>query len=135
MAQSLRSILGRHRVSKPTTPRSRAAPPRTRTAAAAAAAPGENSKPHRAHGGDEKTWGGYEEDGDADMGRTLFPDRFADLGPASVLEEEPTLRDVVQAMRYIRSRMFGPLAVADRARVARYRASVPRLVTTGHVQA
>ncbi|RDA84807.1 hypothetical protein CP532_6526 [Ophiocordyceps camponoti-leonardi (nom. inval.)] len=69
-----------------------------------------------------------------------FQDRLADLGATRVLAEELTLRDVVQAMRYIRSRMFSPMPerglhstrVAD---ALNYRAAMPAVVTLGHLNA
>lgn len=55
-------------------------------------------------------------------------------------DESLRLRDVVQAMRYIRSHMFTAvpetgLTSTRTAEMLNYRASVPRLVTTGHVNA
>ncbi|RCI15425.1 hypothetical protein L249_3462 [Ophiocordyceps polyrhachis-furcata BCC 54312] len=69
-----------------------------------------------------------------------FQDRLADLGATRLLAEELTLRDVVQAMRYIRSRMFSPMPekglhstrVAD---VLNYRAAMPAVVTLDHLNA
>lgn len=43
------------------------------------------------------------------LDEALFPDRLEDCGMAQLLAEELTLRDVVQAMRYIRSSMFTPV--------------------------
>lgn len=59
---------------------------------------------------------------------------------AKLLEEELTLRDVVQAMRYIRSSMFTPvprtgLKSTRTAEVLNYRASTPPMVTLGHLNA
>lgn len=120
---SLRSVLGRSsRVTKPAraapspspSPSSRK-PPRAaapRRAAAAAAA-----------------------DDDA-----FFPDRLTDTGAVRLLEEELTLRDAVQAMRYIRAHMFTPLPPTGfrSGRVAEllnYRAAVAPVVTPGHMHA
>lgn len=68
----------------------------------------------------------------------LFEQRLADLGATRLLAEELTLRDVVQAMRYIRSTMFTPmpekgLRSTRVAEVLNYRASLPPVVTIGHI--
>lgn len=68
----------------------------------------------------------------------LFEDRLTDLGTTRLLAEELTLRDVVQAMRYIRSTMFTPvpetgLKSTRVAEVLHYRASLPPVVTVGHL--
>ncbi|RDA96066.1 hypothetical protein CP533_5846 [Ophiocordyceps camponoti-saundersi (nom. inval.)] len=69
-----------------------------------------------------------------------FQDRLADLGVTRLLAEELTLRDVVQAMRYIRSRMFSPmpdkgLHSTRVAELLNYRAAMPAVVTMGHLNA
>ncbi|KAM5355982.1 hypothetical protein ACJ41O_002628 [Fusarium nematophilum] len=76
------------------------------------------------------------EDEDTD----LFHDKFDDLGLRKLLEEDLTLRDVVQAMRFIRSRMFSPVPSAGfnstrTAEVLNYRAATAPLVTVGHLNA
>ncbi|KAM4059728.1 serine-threonine protein kinase [Hirsutella rhossiliensis] len=68
----------------------------------------------------------------------LFEERLTDLGTTRLLAEELTLRDVVQAMRYIRSTMFTPvpetgLKSTRVAEVLNYRASLPPVVTIGHL--
>jgi hypothetical protein len=72
----------------------------------------------------------------------LFPDKFDDLGATHILttEEELTLRDVPQAMRYIRAHMFSLVpprgfTSTRTAEVLNYRVSIPPLVTMGHVNA
>ncbi|POR39533.1 Uncharacterized protein TPAR_00270, partial [Tolypocladium paradoxum] len=115
MPQSLRSILGKsNRVKKP----SRPAQPR----------PGAPSSSSR-----KATKPAEEDEG-------FFQDKLTDVGISKLLEEELTLRDVVQAMRYIRSRMFTPvpqtgLKSTRIAEVLNYRASTPPIVTLGHLNA
>ena len=62
------------------------------------------------------------------------------MGLAKLLEENLSLRDVVQAMRYIRSRMFSPVPSTGfnstrTAEVLNYRATTAPLVTVGHLNA
>ncbi|QPG99661.1 hypothetical protein C2857_002289 [Epichloe festucae Fl1] len=121
MPQSLRSILGNPRINKP---KARSAPPTPQTPQGS---PRKTSSRRRSKPRDEDI---------------LFPDLFTDLGSLSVLEDDESLglRDVVQAMRYIRSHMFTAvpetgLTSTRTAEMLNYRASVPRLVTTGHVNA
>ncbi|GAO14432.1 uncharacterized protein UV8b_02640 [Ustilaginoidea virens] len=116
MPQSIRSILGKTRVAK-------AKPAAQRTASSAHRGTKPQSRRSARH--------------DA-----LFPDKLEDLGGAPVLteREELTLRDVVQAMRYIRSRMFSAvpetgLTSTRRAEMLRRRASMPPVVAASHVQA
>ncbi|GAB0132185.1 hypothetical protein EsDP_00000628 [Epichloe bromicola] len=118
MPQSLRSILGNPRINKP---KARSAPPTPQ------ASPRKTTSQRRSKPRDEDI---------------LFRDKFTDLGSLSVLEDDESLRlrDVVQAMRYIRSHMFTAvpetgLTSTRTAEMLNYRASVPRLVTTGHVNA
>ncbi|KAL4730085.1 hypothetical protein ACLX1H_002115 [Fusarium chlamydosporum] len=75
-----------------------------------------------------------------DQEADLFPDKFDDLGLIKVLEDDLTLRDVVQAMRYIRARMFTPVPPTGfnftrTAEVLNYRATTAPLVTVGHLNA
>ncbi|KAH7274262.1 hypothetical protein FSOLCH5_000859 [Fusarium solani] len=70
----------------------------------------------------------------------LFQDKLDDMGLAKLLEEDLTLRDVVQAMRYIRSHMFSPVPSTGfnstrTAEVLNYRATTAPLVTVGHLNA
>ncbi|KAG6057349.1 hypothetical protein E4U17_001426 [Claviceps sp. LM77 group G4] len=72
----------------------------------------------------------------------LFPDQFPDLGDLPILtpHEALSLRDVVQTMRYIRSRMFTAVpsrgfTSARTAELLNYRAGMPRLITMGHIHA
>lgn len=62
------------------------------------------------------------------------------MGTARLLAEDLTLRDFVQAMRYIRTRMFRP--VPERGihstrttELLNYRATMPPIVTAGHIHA
>lgn len=69
---------------------------------------------------------------------SLFEERLADLGTARLLADELTLRDFVQAVRFIRSTMFTPvpqtgLKSTRVAEVLKYRASLPPIVTIGHL--
>ncbi|KAF4581102.1 hypothetical protein GQ602_007239 [Ophiocordyceps camponoti-floridani] len=71
---------------------------------------------------------------------TPFQDRLADLGVARLLADELTLRDVVQAMRYIRTSMFSPMPEKGLystrvAEVLNYRAAMPAVVTLSHLHA
>ncbi|KAJ4003416.1 hypothetical protein NW752_011867 [Fusarium irregulare] len=75
-----------------------------------------------------------------DQEAELFQDKLDDLGLAKVLEEDLTLRDVVQAMRYIRARMFSPVPRTGfnstrTTEVLNYRATTAPLVTVGHLNA
>ncbi|KAF7546747.1 hypothetical protein G7046_g9210 [Stylonectria norvegica] len=70
----------------------------------------------------------------------LFPERLDDLGFAKALAEELTLRDVVQAMRYIRAHMFSAvpprgLSSTRTTEVLNYRRAAPAIVTVGHLNA
>ncbi|PNY29324.1 Uncharacterized protein TCAP_00759 [Tolypocladium capitatum] len=115
MRQSLRSILGRsNRVKKRTRPAQR-----RRNATSTS-----RGKAERAAEEDE----------------AFFQDKLSDVGISPLLEEELTLRDVVQAMRYIRSRMFTPVPATGlkstrAAEVLNYRLSTPPMVTLGHLEA
>ncbi|CAM1506779.1 Fc.00g064200.m01.CDS01 [Cosmosporella sp. VM-42] len=70
----------------------------------------------------------------------LFTEKLEDHGLTKLLSEDLTLRDVVQAMRYIRSRMFTPvpptgLHSTRTAEVLNYRLAIPPIITTGHLNA
>ncbi|KAF4331978.1 hypothetical protein FBEOM_14236 [Fusarium beomiforme] len=75
-----------------------------------------------------------------DQDTDLFQDKLEDLGLAKALEEDLTLRDVVQAMRYIRARMFSPVPQTGfnstrTTEILNYRATTAPLVTVGHLHA
>lgn len=116
MPKSLRSILGKTgRVSKP------GSSPTKRTP----------SSPSP-----RKTVRKPKEDDDGDY----FQEKLEDVGLTQLLSEELTLRDVVQAMRYVRSRMFTPVPQtgfhsARTAELLNYRVSMPPIVTVGHLNA
>lgn len=70
----------------------------------------------------------------------LFQDKLDDLGLTKILEDELTLRDVIQAMRYVRSRMFSPVPATGlnstrTAEVLNYRVAAAPIVTVGHLNA
>lgn len=80
-------------------------------------------------------------DGDNERRDTeIFEKKLEDLGVARLLAQELTLRDVVQAMRYIRSKMFTPVPSSGfnstrTSELLHYRASMPPIVTMGHLHA
>ncbi|KJZ73552.1 hypothetical protein HIM_07108 [Hirsutella minnesotensis 3608] len=131
MPQSLRSILGKSgRVRKPTRPA-----PSQRTSSGSPS-PRKGGGPSR-KAEEQGTRQGRARDADDGDG-PLFEDKLTDLGTARLLAEELTLRDVVQAMRYVRSHMFTPvpptgLRSTRVAEVLSYRASLPPAVTLAHV--
>jgi hypothetical protein len=124
MPQSLRSILGKsNRVRKPVRP---STPSRQSTPSSS---PRKTSK-------EKPNKKGKQSSDDA----AIFEEKLDDRGVARLVAEELTLRDVVQAMRYIRAHMF--TAVPERgftstrtAELLGYRASMPAVITTGHVHA
>lgn len=78
----------------------------------------------------------HEDEGD------LFGDRLEDLGLVKALATDLSLRDVPQAIQYIRTRMFSPIpqegAGINSARIAEvlnFRRNLPSIVTVSHVQA
>lgn len=123
MPQSLRSILGKsNRVRKPSRP-STATQKSTTASGAPSQSPRKGKKP------------ATKDDAEAE-----FQDKLSDVGIAQILQEELTLRDVVQAMRYVRSRMFTPVPPTGfkstrTAELLNYRLTVPPIVTLGHLNA
>jgi hypothetical protein len=72
----------------------------------------------------------------------LFGDRLDDVGLVKALASDLSLRDVPQAIQYIRSRMFSPIpqqgAGMNSTRIAdvlNFRKSLPPVVTISHIQA
>lgn len=141
--QSIRSILGKPRISKP------------RSSSSGTNSPSASRSPLKPRPKAERRSSRHDDDASL-----LFPDRFPDLGALSALtvHEELSLRDVVQAMRYVRSHMFssvplvsgesgargggggrassgGGLSSTRTAEVLNYRASIAPVVSTGHVRA
>ncbi|KAL6694919.1 serine-threonine protein kinase 19 domain-containing protein [Trichoderma pleuroticola] len=123
MPQNLRSILGKsNRVRKPSRP-SPARQSSTGTAKASSQSPRKGKRP------------AAKDDLDAE-----FQDKLSDVGVVKLLQEELTLRDVVQAMRYVRNGMFTPVPPTGfkstrSAEVLNYRLTVPPIVTLGHLNA
>jgi len=135
MPKSLRSILGTSsRVTKP----SRPAQPRQGTSTTSPSSPSPRKGTSNARGQQRRRRQHNDDDDDEDA---LFQDKLTDVGAVvKLLEEELTLRDVVQAMRYIRAHMFTPVPPTGfkstrAAELLNYRAAVPPLVTLGHVNA
>ncbi|KAK7398716.1 hypothetical protein QQX98_011894 [Neonectria punicea] len=115
MPKSIRSILGKsNRVTKPSRP-----------------SPTGQARPVRSPAKARKP-----KDDEAE----LFQDKLDDIGLTKILQEELTLRDVVQVMRYVRSRMFSPVPATGfnstrTTEVLNYRVVAPSIVTVGHLNA
>ncbi|KAH7163208.1 serine-threonine protein kinase 19-domain-containing protein [Dactylonectria estremocensis] len=115
MPKSIRSILGKSsRVTKPSRPT-----PMRQTRPGASPPKARKSKEEEAE---------------------LFQDKLDDLGLTKILEDELTLRDVIQAMRYIRSRIFSPVPATGfnstrTAELLNYRVAAAPIVTVGHLNA
>ncbi|KAH6608688.1 hypothetical protein Trco_002034 [Trichoderma cornu-damae] len=126
MPQSLRTILGKsNRVRKPTRPSAARQNPLSPAPSAASRSARKGKKKRQVR----------EDESEAE-----FQDKLSDVGIAKILQEEPTLRDVVQAMRYVRNRMFTPVPPTGfkstrSAEVLNYRLAVPPVVTPGHLHA
>ncbi|KAG5986804.1 hypothetical protein E4U54_005255 [Claviceps lovelessii] len=132
MPQSLRSILGMPRISKASS-RGRTSISSSNSRHDAPQRPQRHPQRQSCSRGRKGTTRDHDD--------LLFPDTFPDLGDASVLLDEhealaPTLRDVVQAMRYIRGHMFRTVRPGEgRGFTSWRRASVPGMVTMGHIHA
>jgi hypothetical protein len=81
-------------------------------------------------------------DDDDDDEEDLFADRLDDAGLVKALATDLTLRDVAQAIVYIRRKMWDPIPEqrtgmnsTRTAEVLNFRASLPPIVTVAHVQA
>lgn len=124
MPRSLHSILkGSNRVRKPAQ-----RPPPSLQSHQQASSPSPRKKSNRKP----------RQEGHDDRPDDTFEERLEDVGMARLLANELTLRDVVQAMRYARSRMFTPVPTkgfnATRtAELLNYRATMPPVVTIGHL--
>ncbi|KAL5320762.1 hypothetical protein ACEPPN_011572 [Leptodophora sp. 'Broadleaf-Isolate-01'] len=77
-----------------------------------------------------------------DEDEDLFGDRLDDVGLVKSLATDLTLRDVAQAIQYVRGRMWNPIPeqrtgmTSTRvAEVLNFRASLPPIVTVSHIQA
>lgn len=70
----------------------------------------------------------------------LFQEKLNDLGAIKLMQEDLTLRDVVQAMRYIRKNMFTKVPETGfkstrSVEILHYRLTMPTIVTVGHLNA
>jgi hypothetical protein len=77
-----------------------------------------------------------------DEDEDLFNDRLDDVGLVKALATDLTLRDVAQAVKYIRGKMWSPvpneragMKSTRIAEVLNFRASLPPIVVVSHVQA
>ncbi|ATY63174.1 Serine-threonine kinase 19 [Cordyceps militaris] len=126
MPKSLHSILGGgNRVRKPSRPPASARP------SSATSTPSSSPRKRPAASQPRQK---------ADDDNELFPDRLEDAGIAVLLATELTLRDVVQAMRHIRAHQFTAVpetgfSSTRRTALLRHQATMPPLITTGHVHA
>ncbi|KAK6614582.1 hypothetical protein H4I96_00903 [Botrytis cinerea] len=81
-------------------------------------------------------------DCDDDEEEDFFDDKLDDIGLVKALATDLTLRDVAQAIQYIKGRMWNHMPVQRSgmnstriAEVLNYRDSLPNIVTVSHVQA
>ncbi|KAJ6782814.1 hypothetical protein PWT90_07475 [Aphanocladium album] len=140
MPKSLRSILGGgnrvRKPSRPTGPRQTSTTASTTTASQSSATT-PSSSPRKRQPSQSRRKNKTEDD---DENGELFAEKLEDVGLATLLASELSLRDVVQAMRYIRAHMFTPVPETGfkssrRTELLRYRATMPPLVTAGHLHA
>ncbi|KAK2045004.1 hypothetical protein LZ31DRAFT_553620 [Colletotrichum somersetense] len=134
---SLRSILGGGRVkkSKPTastSPRKNSGTSSSRTGGGSSRATVTKKKTAPADAG-------FDYDGGGD---DFFHDRLDDVGLVSALATDMSLRDVVQAIKYTRNRMFGPVPTEAAgmnstriAQVLNFHKAMPGIVTVSHLHA
>ncbi|EFQ26471.1 hypothetical protein CGRA01v4_05622 [Colletotrichum graminicola] len=136
---SLRSILsgGRVRKSKPKPKVTVSASPRKNSGTSSSRTGGSSvtairKKPVRADAGFD----------DDDGGDDFFHDRLDDVGLVAALATDMSLRDVVQAIKHTRNRMFGPVPTEAAgmkstriAEVLSFRKAVPGIVTVSHLHA
>ncbi|GKT42301.1 uncharacterized protein ColSpa_02482 [Colletotrichum spaethianum] len=131
---SLRSILGGGRVrkSKPRPKATVSASPRKNSGTnSPRAGSSVKKKPAPADAGLD-----YDDDDD------FFHDRLDDVGLVAALATDMSLRDVVQAIKYTRNHMFGPMPTEAAgmnstriAEVLNYRKAIPGIVTVSHLHA
>ncbi|GJC80124.1 hypothetical protein ColLi_02962 [Colletotrichum liriopes] len=131
---SLRSILGGGRVKK-----SKSKP---KPKATASASPQKNSGTNSPRAGSGAKRKPAPADADLDDDDDFFHDRLDDVGLVAALASDMSLRDVVQAMKYTRNHMFGPLPTEAAgmkstriAEVLNYRKAMPGIVTVSHLHA
>ncbi|KAI2777232.1 serine-threonine protein kinase 19-domain-containing protein [Daldinia loculata] len=129
---SLRSILGGSSRVKKSSKKSGAKPSSSSPSSWASSLPRRKPGPKRG-----KSLAGDEDDGD-----DLFNDKLDDYGLVKALVTDLNLRDVPQAILYIRSHMFSPMpeqaAGMNSTRIAEvlnYRERLPPIVTVSHIQA
>ncbi|KAF4782377.1 hypothetical protein HER10_EVM0011515 [Colletotrichum scovillei] len=135
---SLRSILSGGRVKKPKPKPKPSASPRKNSG---------TSSPRKSAGGSSSSTSAkrnsisHAQDDDDDDD-DFFHDRLDDAGLVAALATDMSLRDVVQAIKYTRSRMFGPVPTEAAgmnstriAEVLNYRRAMPGIVTTSHLHA
>ncbi|OAA44681.1 Serine-threonine protein kinase 19 [Beauveria brongniartii RCEF 3172] len=139
MSKSLRSILGGgNRVRKASRP-SASRQGSSNSAAASQSTSHSHSQPPSPR--KQRTPSVRPRWGQDDVDAEYFPEKLEDAGGlATLLATELTLRDVVQAMRYIRAHMFSPVPETGftstrRTELLNYRRTMPPLVTAGHVHA
>ncbi|CCF47154.1 hypothetical protein CH063_04069 [Colletotrichum higginsianum] len=130
---SLRSILGGGRVKKPKSKPKASASPR-KNDGTNSPRPGSSAKRKPVPAGANVD--------DNDDDDDFFHDRLDDVGLVAALATDMSLRDVVQAIKYTRGRMFGPVpteAAGMRstriAEVLNYRKAMPGIVTISHLHA
>ncbi|KZL63160.1 sulfate transporter family protein [Colletotrichum incanum] len=129
---SLRSILGGGRVKKS----------KPRPKATASASPRKNSGTNSPRAGSGAKRKPTPADADLDDDDDFFHDRLDDVGLVAALASDMSLRDVVQAMKYTRNHMFGPVPTEAAgmkstriAEVLNYRKAMPGIVTVSHLHA
>ncbi|KAM0670104.1 hypothetical protein ACQRIT_002616 [Beauveria bassiana] len=138
MSKSLRSILGGgNRVRKASRPSAASRQGSSNSAAASqSTAHSQSPSPRKQRTPSVRPRGGQD-----DVDAEFFPEKLEDAGGfATLLATELTLRDVVQAMRYIRAHMFSSVpeigfTSTRRTELLNYRRTMPPLVTAGHVHA
>ncbi|KAJ3948159.1 uncharacterized protein N0V96_002402 [Colletotrichum fioriniae] len=134
---SLRSILSGGRVKKPKPKPKPSASPRKNSGTSSPRKPAGGSSSNAKR--NTTTPSHIQDDDDDD---DFFHDRLDDAGLVAALATDMSLRDVVQAIKYTRSRMFGPVPTEAAgmnstriAEVLNYRRAMPGIVTTSHLHA
>ncbi|KAM3564261.1 hypothetical protein ARSEF4850_001939 [Beauveria asiatica] len=137
MSKSLRSILGGgNRVRKVSRPSASRQGSSNSAAASRSTSHSQSPSPRKQRTPSVRPRGGQD-----DVDAEYFPEKLEDAGGlATLLATELTLRDVVQAMRYISAHMFSPVPETGftstrRTELLNYRRTMPPLVTAGHVHA
>ncbi|KAJ0313534.1 hypothetical protein COL516b_000473 [Colletotrichum fioriniae] len=135
---SLRSILSGGRVKKPKPKPKPSASPRKNSGTSSPRKPAGGSSSNAKRNTTTPSHIQDDDDDDDDF----FHDRLDDAGLVAALATDMSLRDVVQAIKYTRSRMFGPVPTEAAgmnstriAEVLNYRRAMPGIVTTSHLHA